>query len=223
LSKGPTAYEGIAAEVRRRIETGHYPPGSVLPSNRQLCAEFGVADGTIRRALAEVDRLGLTAGRQGRQRMVATPGEVAVRTEYERVAHGIRQAIGEGRLARGSALPSEADLAAQYGVGRKTVRQALAELERSGEIVNRPGRRRQVPGGQEAQGTLYEKVAAQIIDEVAIGRYPKFGSVPSEESLRTTYGVSRTTIRKALAELRRQGVVTYDRGRTGPSWGPVNE
>jgi len=144
VSTPPTTYEVVAAELRKRVQDGAYAPGSVLPSNSRLRAEFGVADGTIRRALAELDRLGLTVARQGRPRMVTAPGQERVGTLYERVAQGIRAAIADGRHAPGTALPSEAELAAQYDVGRKTVRQALAELERAGDIVNRPGRRRQV-------------------------------------------------------------------------------
>ncbi len=219
MSKTQAAYEGIAAEVRGRIEDGTYPPGSVLPSNRELRAEFGVADGTIRRALAELDRLGLTVARQGRQRMVTVPGQPAVGTLYERVVQGIREAIASGHYAPGTALPSETELAAEYGVGRKTVRQALAELERGGEVVNRPGRRRQVPGGQQRPDALYEKVVARIVDDVSAGRYQPGTSLPSEDALQAEYGVSRTTIRKALNELRTRGLIRHEDGRARPSWG----
>jgi DNA-binding GntR family transcriptional regulator len=219
VSTVPSPYLVIAAQLRERIEVGTYSPGSVLPSNRQLRAEFGVADGTIRRALAELDRLGLTVARQGRPRMVAVPGQEPVGTLYERVEQGIRRAIADGR--HGSVLPSESELAAEYNVGRKTVRQALAELERRGEIVNRRGRRRQVPGAQQPQDALYEKVVARLMDEIAKGIYQPGTVVPTEDDLRIQYKVSRATIRKALGELRRRGVVTYEEGRARPSWATV--
>lgn len=221
MSKAPSTYESIAAELRERIVNGKYPPGSVLPSNSQLRADFGVADGTIRRALAELDRLSLTVARQGRPRMVAAPGQERVGTLYERVVQGIRRAIADGRHGPGSSLPSEAELAAEYGVGRKTIRQALAELERSGEVVNRPGRRRQVPGRQQAQDALYEKVAARIMEEIARGEHQPGTLVPSEDALRVVHQVSRSTIRKALDELRRKGVITYQQGQARPSWGTI--
>jgi DNA-binding GntR family transcriptional regulator len=219
VSTVPSPYLVIAAELRERIENGTYSAGSVLPSNRQLRAEFGVADGTIRRALSELDRLGLTVARQGRPRMVAASGQEPVGTLYERVEQGIRRAIADGR--HGSVLPSESELAAEYNVGRKTVRQALAELERRGEIVNRRGRRRQVPGAQQPQDALYEKVAARLMDEVAKGMYLPGTMVPTEDDLRIQYKVSRATIRKALGELRRRGVVTHEDGRARPSWARV--
>jgi DNA-binding GntR family transcriptional regulator len=221
VSTIPSPYLVIAAQLRERIEVGTYSPGSVLPSNRQLRVEFGVADGTIRRALAELDRLGLTVARQGRPRMVAALGQEPVGTLYERVEQGIRRAIADGHHAPGGVLPSESELAAEYNVGRKTVRQALAELERRGEIVNRRGRRRQVPGAQQPQDALYEKVVARVMDEIAKGIYQPGTMVPTEDDLRIQYKVSRATIRKALGELRRRGVVTYEEGRARPSWATV--
>jgi GntR family transcriptional regulator len=40
----------IVAELQRRIESGEYPPGSLLPSEHQLSAEFGTARPTVARA-----------------------------------------------------------------------------------------------------------------------------------------------------------------------------
>jgi DNA-binding GntR family transcriptional regulator len=217
----PTTYEAIAAELRKRIQDGMYVPGSVLPSNSMLRAEFGVADGTIRRALAELDRLGLTVARQGRPRMVTSPGQETVGTLYERVVRGIRDAIADGRHARGTALPSEAELAAEYGVGRKTVRQALAELERAGDIVNRPGRRRQVAGEEQANDALYEKIAARLAEDVAAGLYEPGTAVPSESALCSHYSVSRATIRKAIEELRRKRLISNSADNARPTWAAV--
>jgi DNA-binding GntR family transcriptional regulator len=221
VSARPTTYEGIAAELRKRIQDGAYAPGSELPSNAKLRSEFGVADGTIRRALAELDRAGLTVARQGRPRMVTSPGQEMVGTLYERVVRGIRDAIADGRLAPGTSLLSEAEIAAEYGVGRKTVRQALAELERAGDVVNRPGRRRQVPGVEHAHDALYEEIAVRLADDFASGTYSPGVAVPSESALCSQYNVSRATIRKALNELRRKGMVTHENGRTRPTWAAV--
>jgi DNA-binding GntR family transcriptional regulator len=189
VSTRQATYESIAAELRKRIQDGEYAPGSVLPSNTKLRSEFGVADGTIRRALAELDRVGLTVARQGRPRMVTSPGQQMVGTLYERVVRGIRDAIADGRLAPGTSLPSEAELAAEYGVGRKTVRQALAELERAGDIINRPGRRRQVTGVEQAHDALYEKIAVRLADDFARGTYSAGTAVPSESALCRQYNV----------------------------------
>ena len=85
-------------------------------------------------------------GSASRARMVAAPGQ-PVGSLRERVVQGVRLAVAEERCPWRLAS-NELELAAEYGVSRKTVRQALEDLERGGEIVNHPGRRRQIPGTQ---------------------------------------------------------------------------
>lgn len=63
---------------------------------------------------------------------------------HEQIAEALREAIGDGRHPVGSALPSEAELAAQHGVSRGTVRQAVSALQAEGMIGSRQGARRVV-------------------------------------------------------------------------------
>ena len=58
----------LSQQMARRILTGVYPPGSRLPSVRELAAEAGVNPNTMQRALAQLEQDGLakadrTAGR----------------------------------------------------------------------------------------------------------------------------------------------------------------
>lgn len=64
------------------------------------------------------------------------------RTEdgYQRVRDYLRHAIGEGAFAPGVRLPTERQLAEQFGVGRGVTRRALAELEAEGLIRRHVGR-----------------------------------------------------------------------------------
>lgn len=55
-----------------------------------------------------------------------------------RVAKSLREELRHEYIV-GGRLPSEPELAAQYGVSRGTVRQALAVLEREGVIIRRQG------------------------------------------------------------------------------------
>jgi GntR family transcriptional regulator len=59
-------YVVVAAELRHRIRAGAIPPGSLLPSEPQLIAEFGDSRGTIRDALALLRAEGLLVTEQGR-------------------------------------------------------------------------------------------------------------------------------------------------------------
>src|SRR6266508_1054995 len=60
--------------------------------------------------------------------------------KYHQVADRIRAAIQSGELRPGQALPTEKQLAAQYGVSRPTVRSALATLRAEGLIDAQQGR-----------------------------------------------------------------------------------
>ena len=59
---------------------------------------------------------------------------------YVQIRDRIVEAIGTGDLPPGAQVPSEPELVAAYGVGRPTVRQALALLRREGWVVTRHGR-----------------------------------------------------------------------------------
>ncbi|MEU5939047.1 GntR family transcriptional regulator [Micromonospora sp. NPDC047548] len=67
----------------------------------------------------------------------ARQGRVSV---WAQIAQDLRSKIADGTLAVDAQLPTEADLTAQYGVARATVRQALAALVNEGLIVPRAPR-----------------------------------------------------------------------------------
>jgi GntR family transcriptional regulator len=59
-------YRLVADELRRRILAGVIPPGSVLPSESTLIAEFDVSRGTVREAIALLRAEGLAVTEMGR-------------------------------------------------------------------------------------------------------------------------------------------------------------
>jgi DNA-binding GntR family transcriptional regulator len=62
----PPKYAQVISEVQRRIESGEYPPGSLLPSEHQLSAEFGIARPTVVRALRVLRQEGWIDTQQGK-------------------------------------------------------------------------------------------------------------------------------------------------------------
>lgn len=52
-------YQRVAGAIARDIAGGKYPPGSMLPGERAMAEEQGVAIGTVRRAVAELRERGL--------------------------------------------------------------------------------------------------------------------------------------------------------------------
>lgn len=69
----PPKYVQIADHVRARILSGEWGPGTEVPSERVLAAEWGVARPTATKALDELRREGLVIGRQGSGTYVAQP------------------------------------------------------------------------------------------------------------------------------------------------------
>jgi GntR family transcriptional regulator len=62
----PPKYAQLIEELQRRIDSGEYPPGSMLPSEHQLTAEFGVARPTVVRALRALRGDGWIQTQQGK-------------------------------------------------------------------------------------------------------------------------------------------------------------
>ncbi|MEU5564036.1 GntR family transcriptional regulator [Micromonospora musae] len=63
---GLPRYRVIADELRQRIESGTIPPGTLLPTESALTAEFRAARGTIRQAMAVLREMGLVSTEHGR-------------------------------------------------------------------------------------------------------------------------------------------------------------
>jgi GntR family transcriptional regulator len=59
---------------------------------------------------------------------------------YRQLASSLREAIATGRYPAGDRLPTEAELVAQTGLSRQTVRRAFQELTAEGAIYRVPGR-----------------------------------------------------------------------------------
>ncbi|MGY0489220.1 GntR family transcriptional regulator [Streptomyces sp. WG-D5] len=63
--EGPL-HQRLGAEFRRRIEAGEWPEGAPVPSEAQLCEEFGTSRGPVRQALAQLRADGHLVGGRGR-------------------------------------------------------------------------------------------------------------------------------------------------------------
>ena len=73
---------------------------------------------------------------------------------YERIAARLAADIRAGRLAPGEKLPPERELARRLGVGRASVREALAALALRGALETRPGAGSFVVGPPQDDGAL---------------------------------------------------------------------
>jgi DNA-binding transcriptional regulator YhcF (GntR family) len=97
------------------------------------------------------------------------------RPPHEVVAAALRERIDSGELPPGARIPTQKDLAAEFGVNRTAVRQALQELKHLGLLtdtgrgappaVARPGSSQEAPkpAGTELAGRLYEAFRAEHV------------------------------------------------------------
>lgn len=85
------------------------------------------------------------------------------------IAHELAVAIGQGLYAPGIRLPSEHQLAAQFGANRHTIRRALAHLSQSGLVRSTQGR-----------GTYVENLAVDL----ALGKRTRHRHNLSQAGLR---------------------------------------
>jgi GntR family transcriptional regulator len=89
-------YREIAAEVRRAIVDGQYPPGTLLPPEPELAARFGASRSLVNRAMQALAAEGVVRARQGRGTVVTwLPPMIHSAARYSRQAR-------EGRDARGA-------------------------------------------------------------------------------------------------------------------------
>jgi len=91
-------YVRVKQNLRNAIESGRFPAGSALPSEKQLETEHGVSRITVRRALEELEREGLVERGRGRQARVCEMLTSAIRTRMEDDLASILQ-LGRGMTA----------------------------------------------------------------------------------------------------------------------------
>jgi GntR family transcriptional regulator len=65
-ASGRPAYVQIADALREQINTGRYPPGAQLPTERELQETWGVSSRTVRVALDQLRAEGLAVSQQGK-------------------------------------------------------------------------------------------------------------------------------------------------------------
>lgn len=132
--------------------------------------------------------------------------ESAPRGTYLLVAEALRSSIE--REQPGGSLPSEASLMETYGVSRNTVRRALKSLEAIDLVEAEPGVGWRVARVGEGR-PLVERMTGVIVDDsLAVG-----DAYPSESKLCERFGVSRTAVRRALAQMEGSGLLDTVQGK----------
>jgi GntR family transcriptional regulator len=129
----PPKYAQVIDELRRRIESGEYPPGSLLPSEHQLSDEFQIARPTVVRALRVLRQDGWIETQQGKGSFVrgrpalagldvARPGEEALGRDESREPGDLIEVGMTAPPARVAALLGDAGEGGEMLCRRRLVR-----------------------------------------------------------------------------------------------------
>ncbi len=176
-------YGQIKELLIRRLAAGEWRPGDALPSETALAREYGVSQGTLRKALNALEAERLVERRQGKGTFV--PRHSASRSLFQ-----FFHLVGNGgeRL-----LPESQALSCNAGVANRVEREALAL--NAGEGVIRIRRMRHLNG--EPIISEYISVPARLFRDL---RRRPLEEVPNAlyELYETRYGVTVTHIREQL-------------------------
>ncbi len=106
-------YLQVIEQIQRRVAVGDLPPGTELPSIRQLAADLSVSVITIKRAYLELERAGTIITRQGKGSVVSDQP-------------GLQSSIAEQELEEH--LGQVAQLGLLLGVSKTEMQRRLAEV-----------------------------------------------------------------------------------------------
>lgn len=106
----------------------------------------------------------MTTGVPGTDQMEPSYGQIVTTSAASQIADQLQQAIMDGRLKVDERLPTEEELAAQFGVSRPTVREALKRLAARHLIRSRRG----PTGGTFVTGPSPEELATSLGTSVTL-------------------------------------------------------
>ncbi|MCT2279115.1 GntR family transcriptional regulator [Micromonospora chalcea] len=125
---GQPRYRSIADELRKRIQNGSIPPGSLLPAESTLTAEFQASRGTVRQSIAVLREAGLVATEHGRGTYACLRPANGGSEESSKTETRQRQVTADAALAalfsvrEGAALIEEESVVRRDGVTESVAR-----------------------------------------------------------------------------------------------------
>lgn len=110
----------LQQEIRRRIETGLWVPGEVIPPERKIAQENGMSLGTVRTALLNLVSEGLLYRIQGKGTIVAGTRMIRENVRYYRFAEdfGKREAVPQLKLLDLSRIDGRREINARLRIDK---------------------------------------------------------------------------------------------------------
>lgn len=188
-TKGRQAtYLEVSRNLEEQVRSGHYPPGSRLPPQRDLAIELGINVSTVSRAYKELQARGLIVASKRRGSIVTGGAMPAVHASAQRNAQ-----------ASGESTNGVIDLT----VNRPATGEFLAQLARTMAVISRDPRFAETQEYQPPQGPEWARAAgAQWIAAP--------GFTPSAENLVVTSGAQHGLYAVLSSLMGHDGVILSD-------------
>ncbi|WP_213303095.1 PLP-dependent aminotransferase family protein [Paraburkholderia sacchari] len=188
-TKGRQAtYLEVSRNLEEQVRSGHYPPGSRLPPQRDLAIELGINVSTVSRAYKELQARGLIVASKRRGSIVTGGAMPAVQASSQRNA----QASGEG-------TNGVIDLT----VNRPATGEFLTQLARTMAVISRDPRFAETQEYQPPQGPEWARAAGAKWIAAP-------GFTPSAENLVVTSGAQHGLYAVLSSLMGHDGVILSD-------------
>lgn len=135
---------------------------------------------------------------------------------FDALAQRLRERIATDGLVPGTLLPSETELARDYGVKRYSIRKAMLQLRAEGIVEPVAGRGWAVvdrDAGSSGLVPRYRQIVNELRDAMTRGSLAPGSALPSESELMVEHSVSRATVRRALEVLESDGLISTHPGK----------
>ncbi len=245
IRKSTSKREKVITEIKKYIVENNLKINDSLPSARQLSAITGHSTNTVRLALENLCSNGIIEAKMFRTNDAnwiikeipeINPKNAEDSLSSETLVKKVEKDLKDYICANykvGDRLPAHFELSEILKVSIKTVHDAMKGLIEERILLARRGRYGttiiRMPGenilqpekeisifarAEDAQYYSYQKIENEIKSFIK-NNYEIGEKLPSMENLAQKFDVSSNTIRKALQNLSKQGIVQFSRGRYG--------
>lgn len=236
-----TSKKDIAEErIKNYIKVKELNNGDIMPVSRQLAREINMTLNTVRSALSKLIAMDILEYNRKKELIIKNnefliDEEVDEETLVNKVKHDLKKYICEN-FKVGDKLPPHDDLAREFNVSMKTIHNAVQLLVKENMLLPRRGAygttitntsmnasfepRREMSIFAPAQETAfyhYQKIQNKI-KNIITEQYDIGSKLPSINEFSEILDVSPNTIRKALNNLAKDGILRFTRGRYGGTY-----
>lgn len=175
-------YAQVKALITRRIGSGEWKPGALIPNEFQLAAEFNVSQGTVRKALIALEAERLIVRRQGLGTYVARHTRERALFHFFRIVDRDDQRLEPSSITLGQrVVAAPAKLAAALRVERGD---QLHRITRIRTLKSQPAIFERIYVPVALMGSLTVEPGVEMIDEMYVIYQESFGITVAHASER---------------------------------------